>query len=189
LDGAVDVIHFGTGAFSSPAMYRRAELLARQTPFDIRVYGGANRDNRSNIESVVWFLNAWLNGANGALPWQTMGNDKSLDTNDASVGGNAMIAPGNRFGVPAVADIRLKAFRDGEQLVEYLVMFSSLYDLTREQVKAILHRSISIEAGVAAGASADNADALRFSALKAWQVAELRRQLAALILRKTPRRR
>ncbi len=181
LDGIVDNIHFGTGAFSSPAMYRRCRELARRGGFDVRVYGGASRDTRSNTESVVWILNAWLNGANAALPWQTMGNDGSLDVNDASVGGNALLAPGNRFGIPAVADIRLKAFRDAEQLVEYLAIFARKYRLTREQVKAIVCLAVQVEAGLAPGAGADNADALRFKTLKAWQLAELRRSLAKLI--------
>jgi hypothetical protein len=177
----VDNIHFGTGAFSSPAMYRRCRTLARRVGFDIRVYGGANRDDRSNSESVVWILNAWLNGGGAALPWQAMGNDRSLDVNDQSVGGNALMAPGTRFGKPPVADIRLKAFRDGEQLVEYLVLLSKRHRLNRDQVKAIVFDAVKVEGGVAKGAGADNADALRFNALKAWQLAQLRKELARLI--------
>jgi len=178
LDGVVDAVHFGTGAFSSPANVRRCRTLARRAGFDLRVYGGANPDDRSNTESVAWILNAWLNGANAALPWQTMGNDTSLDVNDSSVGGNALVAPGKRFGVPAVADIRLKAFRDAEQIVEYLVAFARRHGLRREQVAAILARSLRLDAATAAGAGADNADALRFGALQAWQIASLRRALA-----------
>ena len=182
LDGIVDNIHFGTGAFSSPAMYRRCRGLARRGGFDRRVYGSVNQDSRSNLESVVWVLNAWLHGASAALPWQTMGKESSLDVNDSSVGGNALFAPGKRFGCPVVADLRVKALRDAEQLIEYLVLFADRYNLTREQVKAILYQSVQIEAGLAPGAGADNADALRFNTLKAWQLSGLRRRLADLIV-------
>ena len=36
----------------------------------------------------------------------------------------------------------------------------------------MVHGAVTFKAGVKAGASADNADALRFSSLKAWQIAE-----------------
>lgn len=181
LDDAADNIHFGTGAFSSAPMYRRCRTMARRAGFDVRSYGSANGDNRSNTESVVLILNAWLNGSRALLPWQAMGNDKALDVNDSAVGGNALIAPGTRFGKKPVADIRLKAFRDGEQVVEYLLLLSKRYNLNRDQLKAIVFDSIKMEGGVAKGAGADNADALRFNALKAWEIAGLRRGLARLI--------
>ncbi|PCJ57387.1 MAG: hypothetical protein COA79_16090 [Planctomycetota bacterium] len=185
LDGIVDNIHFGTGAFTSPPMYRRAELLTRNGGFDRRVYGSANKDNTSNLGSIIWFVNGWLHGANAALPWQSMGNAKALDINDSAVGGNAMFAfAGKKLGVPVVADIRLKAFRDGEQLVEYLTLFAKKYKLSRTQVKQVLYKSIKFEAGIAKGAGADNADALRFSRLKAWQISKLRRALAKEIQKK-----
>lgn len=184
LDGACDVIHFGTGAFSSSAMFRRCQTLCRESNFSLRVYGGVNKDNRSNYGSVAWILNAWLNGASAALPWQAMGNDASLDTNDASVGGYAMIAPGTRFGTGAVADFRLKSFRDAEQIVEYLLMFEKKFGLCREQVKRIVMEVMPLGTRVAEGAAADNADALRFETLQDWQLAGLRRQLAKTILGK-----
>jgi len=183
LDGAVDTVYFG-GAFGSPPMTRRCRTLARQAPLTLRVYGGANRDSASNLGSVVWILHAYLNGASAGLPWQTLGNDKSLDVNDSSVGGNALLAPGGRFGVSAVADMRLKAFRDAEQIAEYLEIVRKRYGLNHEQLRAMVQTALNLTAGTRAGASADNADALTFGKLKAWQLSELRRKLAELILKK-----
>ncbi len=184
LNGAVDVVHFGTGASTAPAMIRRCRALAAETPLAWRTYGSANADNASNLGSVVWILTAWLNGSKAALPWQAMGNDKALDTNDSAVGGNALVAPGKRFGLACVADIRLKAFRDAEQIVEYLNLVERRYKLTREQTRAMVAAALNLKSTIAAGAAADNADALRFGQLKAWQLAELRRALAALIVKK-----
>ena len=118
------------------------------------------------------------------LPWQTLGNDKSLDVNDSSVGGNALLAPGGRFGVSAVADMRLKAFRDAEQIAQYLEIVRKRYGLKDEQLRAMVQTALNLTAGTRAGASADNADALTFGKLKAWQLSELRRTLAELILKK-----
>ena len=184
LDRAVDVVHFGTAASSSPAMIRRCRQLALDGPLVWRTYGSANADNTSNLGSVVWILSAYLNGSSAALPWQAMGNDRALDINDRAVGGNALLAPGERFGAAAVADMRLKAFRDAEQLCEYLDILARRRGLNREQLRAMVARAVSIRTGTRAGTSADNADALTFATLKAWQLTALRRALARLIVQK-----
>lgn len=119
LDGLVDTVYYGAGAFSSQRDYRRTEILARDTGLNVMTYGSVNRDTEDNSRTVGWVLDAWLHGADGVLPWQTLGNDGALDSGDGSIGGgNALLVPGARFGVPVVADIRLKALRDGQQLVE-----------------------------------------------------------------------
>lgn len=181
LDGVVDVIHYGTGAVADPADRRRCRDLAQRGGFDLRVYGNPNRDDRSNGETVAWILDAWGLGANAALPWQTMGNDRSLDEGDRSVSGVAMIAPGDRFGVHAVGDLRLKACRDAEQIIEYLTLFARRHGLHRDEVVAVLRRSLGLSGSTEDGAGADDADALRFTNLSAWQISGLRRSLAEAI--------
>jgi hypothetical protein len=184
LAGTVDTVYFGAGAFSSPAVYRRCRTLEQETGLKLMTYGSANPDNESNTRSVVWLLNAWLNGANGALPWQTLGDEKALDVNDAAAGGgNALIVPGDRFGLEAVGDMRLKALRDGQQLVEYLKLLAERRGLQREQVRAMVQAALQLQAGTRPGAGADNADALQFGTLQAWQLSELRRCVAELIVK------
>ena len=183
MDGVLSEMYIG--GFSSPASYRRGRNLHEETGVNIRAYGGANKDTVSNSASVVMCLNSWLNGANAFLPWQCFGGDGALDTNDAGAGGgNALIVPGDRFGVEAVGDIRLKAMRDGEQLIEYLVLLDARHNLNREQLKAIVEKAVAIHAGRKAGAGADNADAMEFSALSPSDLSELRRNLALLIEKK-----
>ena len=183
LDGIVDTVYFGAGAFSSPPWYRRCQSLARETGLKLMTYGSANRDDESNTRSVAWLLSVWLNGGNGALPWQTLGDEGALDNQDASAGGgNALLVPGKRFGLPVVGDLRLKALREGQQLVEYLTLLAERHRLTREQVKALVVKAVRIEAGTKAGADADNAEALQFGTLGASQLSELRRLLAERIV-------
>ncbi len=182
LDGIVGPVYFGAGAFTPPPMVRRCRTLADETGLERRMYGSANKDDESNTRSVVWCLNAWLNGANAVLPWQTLGSERSLDVNDRGAGGgNALIVPAKRLGHTAVADLRLKALRDGQQLVEYLALLAERRKLSRAQLKAMLHRVVKLEGGTRAGTGLDNADALQFGTLRAWQLAELRRALAKLI--------
>ncbi len=183
LDGVLSTMYIG--GFSSPASYRRGKLLHEQTGVKIMAYGGANPDTVSNTRSVVLELNTWLNGANGILPWQCFGPDAALDSNDAPAGGgNALLVPGDRLGLPVAVDLRVKALRDGEQLIEYLALLAQQRHLEREQVKALVLKAVNLKAGRKAGAGADNADALEFGSLPAWQISELRRTLAELILAK-----
>ena len=184
LDGAIDTAYFGTGAIASPAMVRRVRRLARLVPLTPRVYGSASRDNASNLGSVAWILNAYLLGAGAALPWQAMGNDRALDVNDRAVGGNALLAPGGRFGVPVVADMRLKAFRDAQQLAEYLRIAARRYGLRRAQLRAMVTGALPIRVSTRPGAGADNADAMVSGKLTADQLSAFRRALALLIAKK-----
>ena len=182
LDGIVDTVYFG--GYTSALRYRRTRLLQQESGLKIMAYGSANSDSESNTRSVVMMLNVWTNGAHGILPWQTLGDDSALDNGDPRGGGNALIVPGKRFGISVVGDMRLKAFREGQQLTEYMTILADRYELQREQVKAMVHRAVNIQAGQKAGSGADNADAMQFNTLKAWQISELRRALAELILNK-----
>ncbi len=182
LTGAINTEYIG--GFSSPGNYRRCRILEQDTGVKIMTYGGASPDNASNTQSLVMLVDLWLHGSNGHLPWQTLGSEKALDNNDAGAyGGNALIVPGGRLGVPAVADMRLKAFRDGQQIIEYMAILAKKRGLQREQIQAMVAEAVRIEAGRKAGAGADDADALRFSSLKDWQIAQLRQRLAELIVK------
>lgn len=185
LEGVVDNIYYGTGAFR---MYRRCRRLARQTDFKLRCYGSCNGDATSNTGSVVWLLDTYLNGGEAALPWQTLGPEAALDNNDGGRGGNALLVPGKRFGLTVVGDLRLKALREGQQLAEYMEILEDRYGLQREQVKAMVYRAVELKTSTAEGASLDNADALRFGTMKPWEIAELRRTIARLIAEAPTRR-
>lgn len=90
-------------------------------------------------------------------------------------GGNALLVPGKRFSLPVVANIRLKAPRKAQQLIEYLRLLALRYKLQGEQVKALVHRALGFSVRARSGTALDNADALQFTTLKAWQIASLRR--------------
>ena len=179
LDHLVGPVYFGTGAFMQ---YHRCRTLVLETGVDLRSYGSLNADTTSNTGTVALLLNIWLNGGRAHLPWQTLGNDSSLEVND-NIGGNAILVPGDRFGLPVIGDLRLKAARDGQQLIEYLELFRSKYALTREQVHALIRERIRYQTVIKAGANADNADALTVSALNARDISDLRRSLVEMVVK------
>ena len=181
LDTMVDRVYWG--GFSNTRSYQRTEWLSQNTGIKDRAYGSVNPATESNTETVSTLLQVWSHGADGFLPWQTVGNDASLDAND-NVAGNTLLVPGSRFGVPVVGDMRLKALRDGEQIIEYLVILAERYQLQREEVGAMLERVLPLSASRTSGAALDDAAAARFSTLRDWEIAGLRRSLADLIVSK-----
>jgi hypothetical protein len=181
LDGVTQVIYYGAGGSSSPAMVHRIREHVRDGHFKVRFYGSCTPDNQSNLVTVAWLIDAYLNGADGALPWQTIGSEKALDENDAGAfGGNALLVPATRFNQNAVADLRLKAMRDGEQLIEYLHLLAQRRRLNREQLQAMVSQLLPL--GASPAAVNPTADTDRFATPKEWQLASLRRQLAELIV-------
>ena len=80
------------------------------------VYGSANAVDRNSFESAAWCLKAFSVGADGVLPWQSIGNDRTLDEPTQT----ALLANANRFNTTAVASIRVMALRHGAQQCELL---------------------------------------------------------------------
>jgi hypothetical protein len=185
LDTLVDHVYWG--GFSDPRWHQRAAWLLEQTGMRPRVYGTANAATDSNTRSLASLLHVWLHGADGFMPWQTLGDDASLDLND-NVDGNSLLVPGTRFGLTVVGDLRLKALRDGQQLIEYLVMLADRHHLQREQIRVMIEQVLPVTAARREGAPLDDAGATRFSALDTWQIAALRRQVAELIVGGPPAR-
>ncbi|HVY62257.1 MAG TPA: hypothetical protein VHF22_11425, partial [Planctomycetota bacterium] len=178
LDGIADVVYYG--GFAGARAYRRCRDLARDTGVRVMTYGSVSRTGASNVDCATMLADIWLHGGDGALPWQTLGNDGSLDRNE-NVDGAALLVPGGRFRRPVVADLRVKALREGEELGEYLAILADRRYLSREQIAAAIAKVAPTHAERAAGASADDADALRFGGWKAWQLVELKRAIAERI--------
>jgi len=108
-------------------------------------YGSTNPVEGSNVQPVGWCLDVWALGADGVIPWQTVGTAESWERADEL----ALFYPawgqaagrGERTSLP-VPSIRLKAYRRGQQVVEYLALWSSLLKEPRwavgSQVRAAL---------------------------------------------------
>src|SRR5262249_32513091 len=48
----------------------------------LMVYGGSNAVEASNVQPAAWCLDSWTLGADGVLPWQTLGNAGSWNKAD-----------------------------------------------------------------------------------------------------------
>ena len=114
LDGLLDYNVVG-GAMRS---YRRIVLDRKASEGQVVVeYGSSNAIEASNVQPLAWSLDAWTLGVDGVLPWQTVGRGDSWEKADPL----ALFYPG-RDGKTPIPSVRLKAFRRGQQDVEYLTL-------------------------------------------------------------------
>lgn len=173
MDGVMQVQYGGMGSDTNNT---RLQLLKEQTGVRIRDYGGLGYEGMSYSQAISKVLNVYLSGGDAFLPWQTLGNDESLDKNNTTT----LFVPGDRFELSVVADMRLKAFRAGEQLIEYCVLLANRKKLSREQIREFISQFFKVDMK-RTDTNPDNADAKESTPLKDWQVSELRRQLAKLI--------
>ncbi len=173
MDGVMQVQYGGMG---SEPNNTRLQLLKEQTGVRIRDYGGLGYEGMSYSQAISTVLNVYLSGGDAFLPWQTLGKDDSLDKNNTTT----LFVPGDRFGLSVVADMRLKAFRSGEQLIEYCVLLAKKKKLSREQIKEFVSQFLKMDMKLT-DTSPENADAKQSTTLMAWKVSELRKQLAKLI--------
>ncbi|MDR4499297.1 MAG: hypothetical protein MRK02_15470 [Candidatus Scalindua sp.] len=173
MDGVMQVQYGGMG---SEPNNTRLQLLKDQTGVMIRDYGGLGYEGMSYSQAISTVLNVYLSGGDAFLPWQTLGNDDSLDKNNTTT----LFVPGDRFGLSVVADMRLKAFRAGEQLIEYCVLLANKKKLSREQISEFVSQFFKLHMK-RTDINPDNADAKQSPTLMAWQISELRKQLAKII--------
>ena len=143
LDGLLDYNVVG-GAMRP---YRRIVLDRKQAQGQVVVeYGTANAIEGSNMQGVGWCLDAWSLGIDGVLPWQTIGRAESWTKADPL----ALFYPSRRGGEPSPS-IRLKAYRRGQQDVEYLTLLGqatgeprwALGLRVREELKLVGERTTS----------------------------------------------
>ena len=117
LDGLLDYNVVG-GAFRR---YRRIVLDRKEAQGQVAVeYGSANAVEDSNVQPVAWSLDVWSLGLDGVLPWQTIGNAESWTKADAL----SLFYPPREGDAGPVPSVRLKAFRRGQQDVEYLTLYA-----------------------------------------------------------------
>ncbi|MCA9178092.1 MAG: hypothetical protein KDB14_26695 [Planctomycetales bacterium] len=111
------------------------------------VYGTSNPVHESNRQLLAWSLDAWQHGATGLVPWQTV--DKSgqalrradqlgLFIYDRDAAGNTVVRH----------SARLKAYRDAEQLIEYLILVQQRRGWSSGQMRAFVRHYVNLSGSV-----------------------------------------
>jgi hypothetical protein len=174
--GLLDETYLGGNDPQTTRMWR--EMNRRWPGSALYEYGTANPISAPNTQPVLWCLSAWAAGADGVLPWQTIGREKSWQTADQT----ALFYP--RPGKPQHEDplpsVRLKAFRRGQQDVEYLTALAAALGRDRSQVAEWLRNHLNLEATVRKTHAADAGTAV-FEDLSPAGLWRLRTRIGAFL--------
>jgi hypothetical protein len=103
-------------------------------------YGSTNEVEASNMQPVGWCLDAWSRGTDGVVPWQTVGRGDSWQRGDRL----ALLYPGRTAGGPPAPSVRLKAYRRGQQDVEYLTLLAQLSGAPRWALGARVREALRL---------------------------------------------
>lgn len=136
--------------------YRR--LVTDQMERDglkVWVYGTSNPVHESNRNIQAWALDAWLSGASGLVPWQTVdktgaalekGDQLGLFIFDRDAKGETTIRHASR----------LKAYREAQQLIEYLHLLKAKRKWSLDETRQFVQQYVPLEGEVR---KTDEADA------------------------------
>jgi hypothetical protein len=147
-------------------------------------YAGSNAVEDANMQPVGWSIDSWSRGSDGVLPWQTVGNGDSWRRADPL----SLFYPGRGRNEPEVVpSIRLKAYRRGQQDVEYLTLFAQVKGEPRwalgQRVREAL-RLAAVRKGT--GYVGEDAGVIQFDHLKPQDVWALRVRLGQVLSEVAP---
>jgi hypothetical protein len=132
-DGLDDTLGYNVVA-GGPFLQYRQMVRDRAERFNqiVVVYGTANHPDASNVQGAAWCVDAWRLGADGVLPWQTVGTNEAWQNAEET----SLFYPGEPLKLEGpMPSIRLKSYLRGQQDVEYLTMWLlQNKGLTRDQL-------------------------------------------------------
>jgi hypothetical protein len=175
LDGVTNV-EVASGALRT---YRdRVIGGARRDGKLIYMYGSPSKLGTSRSTDVAWCVETWALGADGVVPWQTIGKADAWNKPDDL----ALLYPTPTGAAPS---LRLKAYRSGQQLAEYLTIYTAVSGQSRDAVGAAVLALPGMRAGTVKANEADAGDS-RFPAVAGDSVRDLRLRLGAWLDRQAP---
>jgi hypothetical protein len=181
LDDVLDVNVVGS-AFRK---YRRMVLDRKRGAGQVVIeYGGSNPLEESNVQPLAWAVDSWSLGSDGVLPWQTVGKAESWTRGDEL----SLFYPTYKGHPGPIPSVRLKAYRRGQQDVEYLTLLTKAQDQPRWAVGAKVREALRSE-GRSTGsgfAGGEDAGIVRYGRLTPQDFWALRTRVARVLSEKAP---
>jgi hypothetical protein len=162
----------------------RGRSAARREAWGTRtmLYGTTAEPADYAVQPAAWCLDAWCLGAEGVLPWQTIGSVASWGKPDAL----SLFYPPRDSNDPTVSpSVRLKIYRHGQQLVEYLTIFSDVTHQPRQALEAPVADLLRLH-GAVTKKNAEDAGTSRYRPGIETALADLRTRLGAFLDTKHP---
>jgi hypothetical protein len=174
--GVQEVVYFGGSNAQKVRMKHDEQVLWGPSYFC--EYGSANHPKDANTQPAAWCLLAWSRGAIGVLPWQTIAKGGAWGTAE---GTDVFFARGGKV----FASVRLKAFRRGQQDVEYLTLLGDVYDQPHFALAGGANQIVNLGGRVQKTWSED-AGTLRFDRADATGLWTLRCRAGGMLSAKRP---
>jgi len=130
LNGILDIGVCGSTFYNNREDYLRDRRTRHGE--DYWVYGSWNAIDQNNLESTLWFLDSYLRGGQGIVPWYNYALDYNYEAADTC----AAIYPGKRFGsVSPFPSLRLKAGRKALELMRYFATMKHIFSYSDTQLR------------------------------------------------------
>ena len=111
------------------------------------VYGTSNHVHETNRNIQAWSLDSWQDGATGIVPWQTVNKSGSALKEADQLG--LFIFDKNGDGKIVIRhSMRLKAYRDAQQLIEYLNLLRQHRGWSQDQMRRFVSHYVNLKAEV-----------------------------------------
>jgi hypothetical protein len=160
--------------------YHRLVFDRKEANGEVTVeYAGSNAIEDANMQPVGWSIDSWSLGSDGVLPWQTVGNGDSWRRADPL----ALFYPGRGRNEPEVVpSIRLKAYRRGQQDVEYLTLLGQVKNEPRWALGQRVREALRLAAERKdTGFVGEDAGVIQFTQLKPQDVWALRVRIGQVL--------
>jgi hypothetical protein len=175
LDGVANVAVISGSLRDYP---RRILGRARRDGQQVYMYGSASKLGQPLATNAAWCAETWALGADGVVPWQTLGKPDALTKPDDL----ALFYPSPGGPLPS---LRLKSFRAGQQLVEYLTLYAASSGQDRDGIGAAVLNLPGLRAGTTR-TSNDDAGSSAFGTEAAVSINDLRRRLGTWLDARAP---
>jgi hypothetical protein len=140
-------------------------------------YASTNHPRSSNVSMRAWCWRVWLNGGDGLLPWNAVRGAAAWERAEPLT----VFYPGTKFGKnEPYASLRLKAYRRGQQDIEYLVLLGQQRGWDREAVTAAVGKALDLSGSVSTE-SEEDAGTINFEKITDIQLDDLRLRAAQAI--------
>jgi hypothetical protein len=141
-------------------------------------YASTNHPRDTNVAMRAWCWRAWGAGADGIVPWNTVRGMEAWDRAEPLT----VFYVGKKFGLNEPFDcLRLKAFRRGEQDVEYMTLLARKKGWEREAVAHAIAGALDLSEETRR-AYEDDAGSIHFDNVSDAQIDQLRLRLAAALM-------
>ena len=177
LQSLLDVYVVGGGPFKAYNKMVRDRSEGRNKRL-VYTYGTTSLPSESAYQPIFWSLDAWSLGADGIVPWQTIGNQESWHKEDEL---SLFYPPTEESAGKVAPSIRLKAYRSGEQLIEYLSILVKKTGRPRDEVARALRYRLRLDQSTSVSRNAEDAGTNYYDSTTPVELERIRRDIGEYI--------